>query len=67
MSKMYWPRSGWKQRTGISFILVAGFVIVAGAVVFMGAAAVSAAAAAVVAESVGAVHAAIGVTVTVAS
>ncbi len=43
---------------------MAGFVIVAGAVVFMGAAAVSAA---VVAESVGAVHAAIGVTVTVAS
>ena len=51
----------------LGVILVAGFVIVAGAVVFMGAAAVSAAAAAVVAESVGAVHAAIGVTVTVAS
>lgn len=51
----------------LGFVLVAGFVFVAGAVVFMGAAAVSAAAAAVVAESVGAVHAAIGVTVTVAS
>ena len=51
----------------LGVILVAGFVIVAGAVVFMGAAAVSAAAAAVVAESVGAVHAATGVTVTVAS
>lgn len=45
----------------LGVILVAGFVIVAGAVVFMRAAA------AVVAESVGAVHAAIGVTVTVAS
>ena len=49
----------------LGIVLVAGVVLVAGAVVFMGAVAVSAAAAAVVAESVGGVHAALGVTVAV--